>query len=174
MATKRTRAVSTGRTRRRCRIRAEVVVKTPDCWIHTWAAPTRSSVLDLGPMEEQLSRPCSSDLNEIWRREEIKARQSSREKEILEGEHNTGYFKVVANQKRRKKQIAMLESPSGPVEDTKGYLAENCAESIYLGMPFLMVCQGQTGVGCERAGDEGEKPTSAVVARSWLRRGDTF
>ncbi|XP_037429305.1 uncharacterized protein LOC119295078 isoform X3 [Triticum dicoccoides] len=124
------------------------------------------------------TRPTSStgtgDLNEIWRREEIKARQSSREKEILEGEHNTGYFKVVANQKRRKKQIAMLESPSGPVEDTKGYLAENCAESIYLGMPFLMVCQGQTGVGCERAGDEGEKPTSAVVARSWLRRGDTF
>ncbi|KAM3299087.1 hypothetical protein ACQJBY_040526 [Aegilops geniculata] len=114
------------------------------------------------------------DLNDIWRKEEIKARQRSREKEILEGELNTGYFKAVANQKRRRKHIVVLETPSGPVEDTKGYLAKNCVKSVFMGVPILRVCQGQGGVDCERTRDESEKPTSTNVARSWMRRGDTF
>lgn len=114
------------------------------------------------------------DLDEIWRKEEIKARQRSREREILEGEHNTGYFKAVANQKRRKKQIVMLEGPSGPVEDTKGYMAKNRVESIYVGLPILRPCQGQAGVVLEGTGAAGEKPPSSVVARSWLKWGGAF
>ncbi|XBI54028.1 hypothetical protein VPH35_036150 [Triticum aestivum] len=116
----------------------------------------------------------SGELNEIWRREEIKARQRSREKEILEGEYNTGYFKAVANQKRRKKQIDMLETPSGPMEDTQGYLEENNIKYVYMGVPLLRRCQRQTGVGCGKAGDKSEKPSSVAMARSWLRRGYSF
>jgi hypothetical protein len=58
------------------------------------------------------------DLNSYWIIEETKARQRSRDRDILVGDRNTAYFHVVANQRRRKKMIHVLDGPDGPETET--------------------------------------------------------
>ena len=68
-------------------------------------------------MKELLSR-----LHNLWIVEEVKARQRSRDRDILEGDRNTRYFQVVANQRRRKTLINKLEGPAGTATDVKDML----------------------------------------------------
>jgi hypothetical protein len=64
----------------------------------------------------------SKELEKIWALEEIKARQHSRDRNILEGDRNTIYFHAAANQRSRKKMVEVLEGPNGLVEDQKGMM----------------------------------------------------
>jgi hypothetical protein len=83
----------------------------------------------LSPGAKEQMKKIAGELQKIWRNEEIKARQRSREKEILEGDQNTSYFHAMANKRRRKKQIVSLEGTDGMVNDTQGMI--NIAVDYY-------------------------------------------
>ena len=59
----------------------------------------------------------NNDLEGLWRLEEIRIRQRSRDRRIKEGDRNTAYFQAVANQRNMKKRIPGLDGPEGWIEE---------------------------------------------------------
>lgn len=88
-----------------------------------------SETQPLSPSDKARIKQIRAYLNSIWYREEIKTRQRSRERNILEGDKNTKYFQALANQRRRKKKIPRLESNNGLILDTPEML--HIAEDYY-------------------------------------------
>jgi hypothetical protein len=80
----------------------------------------------LSPDSKNRMKSISSELTGIWKKEEIKARQRSRDRNILEEDSNTAYLHFVANHRRRKKQITQIQGPDGVVKDNKGMMNFFC------------------------------------------------
>jgi hypothetical protein len=74
-----------------------------------------------------------AELSSFWLIEEIKAKQRSRDKNICEGDRNTASFHALANQRRRKKMIPVLDGPEGPVTEAKEMLeiAKNYYKDLF-------------------------------------------
>jgi hypothetical protein len=62
------------------------------------------------------------EMSRIWLKEEIKAKQRSRDRDITEGDRNTKYFHTVAKERRRKTLVHSLQGTDGPIIDYKDML----------------------------------------------------
>jgi hypothetical protein len=63
------------------------------------------SLMEQAPLsaQQKLKRQkLKGELEEMWRVEEIRARQRSRDRDVKEGDKNTTYFFALANQRKRK------------------------------------------------------------------------
>lgn len=86
------------------------------------ALDIKSETEDLTADEIDRLKHIRNEMTKIWIKEETKAKQRSRDIEIKEGDRNTAYFTVVANQRRRKTRINSLQGTSGPTSDTQEML----------------------------------------------------
>jgi hypothetical protein len=73
----------------------------------------------LSKAELERRKELSFKLEQIWRVEEIKAKQRSRDRDIKEGDRIIAYFFATANQRKRKRMISELEREGELITDNK-------------------------------------------------------
>jgi hypothetical protein len=61
--------------------------------------------MSLAAIERERLNVVLKELNSYWIIEETKAKRRSRDRDVVEGDRNTIYFHVVANQRRRKNRL---------------------------------------------------------------------
>ena len=104
---------------------------------------------ELDEMEENLLnkqeldlKQCIKDrLAQLSREEEIKWFQRAKTKELLEGDCNTKYFQLVANEKRRKTRIYKLEQEEGVIDGEENQF---CVNNMLGRLHTAFVCWLQT------------------------------
>jgi hypothetical protein len=71
--------------------------------------------------DQELSRRKNlrEEIERVWKVEEIRSRQRSRERDIKEGDQNTAYFFAKANYRKRKKTIVSLEEDGMTYDKTE-------------------------------------------------------
>jgi hypothetical protein len=74
---------------------------------------------ELSQVEMENKKVMWAELERIWRMEEVKARQRSREREIKEEDGNTSYFFAKSNQRRKRKMVSCLENEGEVVTHNK-------------------------------------------------------
>lgn len=74
----------------------------------------------------------------------------------------------MANQRRRKKQITLLEGPNGNVEDTEGNLEEDSLYALPVAGVVLRRCKRKTQHGDWEGGAVSSCHTTSALAGSWL------
>jgi hypothetical protein len=79
----------------------------------------KAETQDMTRQEIYRRNQVAEELNRIRGMEEVKARQRARDMNILEGDRNTKYFHVVANQRRREVTIHSVDSPEGTANTTE-------------------------------------------------------
>jgi len=81
-----------------------------------------SELNQLTDLERKRMQDIQEELEDIWKIEETKAKQRSRDRNIKEGDMNTAYFHAICNHKARKKTILSLQGPDGMVTENKEML----------------------------------------------------
>jgi hypothetical protein len=83
------------------------------------------SLMEQAPLsaQQKLKRQeLKGELKKVWRVEEIRVRQRSRDRDVKEEDKNIAYFFALANQRKRKKCISCLIDGDITFSDNKGML----------------------------------------------------
>jgi hypothetical protein len=71
----------------------------------------KSKTEEISPEELLRLKGIYAEMHNLWLKEEVKAKQRSRDRYIKEGDRNTAYFHSVANQRRSNMLVHSLDGP---------------------------------------------------------------